>query len=294
VSRSNNPFVNQKGIVSLAVTSQTTLIQAVMGATSFLDVAVVVPIIRLKIDGIGWTQNANFRAPLGAGPNTPAMPDILTRAAGGGTSTGIGDVAVQGKVRFLKFGKKPAPDAPVEPDAGGLAIIETLRLPTGSTENLRGLGVTRLLNSLVFSAGKGKFKPHANVGYELWDKGIDVVSDFEPLVTARHAFQYGVGFEVAAAPKLTLLLDMTGRQINGGGKIKFKTVENPSPVQAPDVSSRTFPVAVGEGFLRQSIVPGVKWNLLGKFLLSLNGIVTLRDNGLYDKFTPVIGLDWSF
>jgi len=53
-------------------------------------------------------------------------------------------------------------------------------------------------------------------------------------------------------------------------------------------------VAVGEGYLKQTIVPGLKWNLMGKFLLSLNGIVTLRDNGLYDKFTPVVGLDWSF
>jgi hypothetical protein len=294
VSRSNSPFVNQKGIVSLAITSQTTLIQAVMGATNFLDVAVVVPIVRLKIQGIGWTQNANFRVPPGSGPNTPATPDILTRAAGGGISTGIGDVAVQGKVRLLKFGKKPAPDAPVQPDPGGLAIVETIRLPTGSTENLRGLGVTRALSTLVFSAGKGKFKPHASVGYEFWDKGIDVVSDFEPTVTAKNAFEFGVGFELAAAPKLTLLLEMSSRQVNGGGKIGFRTVQNPSPVQAPDVSARTFPVALGEGFLKQSIIPGLKWNLMGKFLLSLNGIVTIRDNGLYDKFTPVIGLDWSF
>ena len=60
------------------------------------------------------------------------------------------------------------------------------------------------------------------------------------------------------------------------------------------MSLRTFPVALPEGLLKQSIVPGLKWNLKGKFLLSLNGIVNIRDNGLYDKFTPVIGLDWSF
>jgi hypothetical protein len=35
-------------------------------------------------------------------------------------------------------------------------------------------------------------------------------------------------------------------------------------------------------------------NLKGNLLLSLNALVALQDNGLHDRFTPVIGLDWTF
>jgi hypothetical protein len=32
----------------------------------------------------------------------------------------------------------------------------------------------------------------------------------------------------------------------------------------------------------------------GTFLLSLNALVPIMDNSLHDKFTPVVGLDWTF
>jgi hypothetical protein len=41
-------------------------------------------------------------------------------------------------------------------------------------------------------------------------------------------------------------------------------------------------------------VPGLKWNMKGTFLLSLNALVPIMDNSLHDKFTPVVGLDWTF
>ena len=41
---------------------------------------------------------------------------------------------------------------------------------------------------------------------------------------------------------------------------------------------------------RLLIVPILK----GSFVLSLNALATLRDNGLHDKFIPVVGLDWTF
>jgi hypothetical protein len=216
---------------------------------------------------------------------------VLVRALGSGTSTGLGDVAMLGKYRLLRFGGEPPPDAPVEPDPGGLALLGTVRIPTGSVENLRGLGIYRALGSLVFSAGKGKIRPHAQVGYEWWSDGLDVESDFDPTVTARHSFQFAAGVELEAAPNLTILTDFLSRQINGGGKVGYRTVTD---IPVPGITSFTYALGLPEGTLEQSLVPGLKWNLKGKFLLSLNAIIALRDNGLYDKFTPVVGLDWTF
>ena len=276
---SPTPELRQEGIMSLVLASETTVIQGVMGATDNLDIGVAVPIVRIRLNALSWVEDANG--------------SVLVRGAGAGTSTGLGDIALMAKYRLLRFGGAPPPDAPVEPDPGGLAILVTSRIPTGSSENLRGLGIHRTLGSLVFSSGKGRFRPHAQIGYEWWSKGIDVVSDFDPTVTARHSFQWAAGIEVEAAPKLTLMVDFLSRQINGGGKVGTKTA-TAEQIGIPGITSFTYAVGLPEGVLKQSIVPGLKWNLKGKFLLSLNAIIPIRDNGLYDKFTPVVGLDWTF
>jgi hypothetical protein len=43
-----------------------------------------------------------------------------------------------------------------------------------------------------------------------------------------------------------------------------------------------------------SIVPGLKWNVKPKLLVSVSGIAMLHDDGLHDRFTPVVGLDFTF
>ena len=102
--------------------------------------------------------------------------------------------------------------------------MATLRFPTGSTESLRGLGVTRTMLSFIASGGQGRFRPHANAGYEYWSNGVSVASDAVAgtNVTARNQVQYAAGFEFEAAPKATLLLDVVGGQVFGGGKLAFQ------------------------------------------------------------------------
>jgi hypothetical protein len=272
-----NPFFQRVGKLSLVLNSETTVIQTVMGATDNLDIGVSIPMVRVRLDGVSWVQDGNGT--------------ILVRGAAKGVSSGLGDVGLMAKYRFFRIGGTPAPDAPVEPDPGGLALLATVRVPTGSRENLRGLGITRALGGLIFSFGRGRLRPHANVGYEWWSKGIDVKADFNPLVTARHHFQYSAGIELEAAPRLTVIVDYLGRRINGAGKLGFAT----SPItNIPTVTSITYPVTLDTGTLEQSLIPGVKWNLRGKILLAVSGIIALKDSGLYDRFTPVVGLDITF
>jgi hypothetical protein len=276
-----NPAEDQKGFMSLVLSSETTVIQGVMGATDNLDIGVAVPIVRIRLEAISWVEDATGR--------------VLLRGTGIGTSTGLGDIAIIGKFRLLKFGGAPPPDAPVEPDPGGLAIQVVSRLPTGSRDQMRGLGIYRTLGSLIFSAGKGKVRPHAQIGYEWWSKGVDVISDFDPTVTARHSFQWAAGAEIEAAPKLTLMVDFLSRQINGGGKVEKNFLPASALINpGATVTGLDYALAIDEGILKQSLIPGLKWNLMGKFLLSLNGIIALKDSGLHDKFTPVVGLDFTF
>lgn len=270
---STSSDVDRQGLASLVLSSQTLVMYAALGATERLDLSVAVPMVKVTIDGLSWVQNKNG--------------NVLLRAVASGVSSGLGDVAVLAKYRLLRFGQG-------EPDPGGVALLGTVRLPTGDRENLRGLGVSRTLGSVVVSSGRGRFRPHANVGYEIWSKGVTVVADprSRRTVTAKNQVQYAAGLELEAAPKLTLNIDVLGRHILGGGRIAaelFAPASNES-----GATSFSVVTAQSEGIRKLTLAPGFKWNLKGNMLLSLNALIPLRDNGLSDRFTPVIGLDWTF
>lgn len=256
-----SPADARVGTVNLALTSNTVVIAGRMGVTDKLDVGVAVPVVTVKVRGTSTLQN-------GSG-------EILKFASGSGVTSGLGDVAGLAKYRFFSFGGG-------QPDPGGLAVMATMRLPTGQRENLRGLGVTRTLVSLIASGGRGRIRPHANVGFEWWSKGVGVASDqvAGATVTARHQVQYAAGMEFEAAPKVTLLVDLLGGEILGGGTIGFN-------------SSQTA-VTLPDGIRRVTLTPGLKMNLKGKLVLSVNALVALLDDGLHARVTPVAGIDLTF
>ena len=202
-----------------------------------------------------------------------------------GIGSGLGDVAVSAKYRFLKFGEG-------QPDPGGLAFLLTSRLPTGSRENFRGLGITRVLGSVLVSSGTGRLRPHANAGFEWWEKGLGVPSFPQGSAEARHQIQYAAGIEFEAGPKLTLLVDFLGRHILNGGRIEERTFDvPPNPFNVTTLETL---VATSQDIQKLTLAPGMKWNLKGSFVASLNALIPIRDNGLHDRFTPVVGLDWTF
>ena len=42
------------------------------------------------------------------------------------------------------------------------------------------------------------------------------------------------------------------------------------------------------------LAPGAKWNFFRSALLTVNVLVSLNDNGLRTRLTPVVGIDWGF
>jgi hypothetical protein len=254
------------------MSSKTVVISARMGITDNLDVGTYVPFVSLKFNGTSQLKD---------GSGNP----ILT-GQGSDLAKGIGDVAALVKYRFYSFAGGGLPDP------GGLALLVTMRLPTGDTDNLRGLGNTRTMATLIASAGRGKFRPHANGGFEYWSKGVSVTSDNPPnsTVTARHEVQYAAGFELEAAPKLTVLLDFLGAHTLGGGRLGFE----PDASLASGATSSSSLVALSEGIQKLSLAPGLKANIKGKLLLSVNALVALHDTGLHARVTPTAGLELTF
>ncbi len=254
---------------NLALTARTVALSSTIGVTDNFDVAVVVPLISVHLEGSASMVN-------GSG--------VVTRLAETDTVfSGLGDVSALAKYRFVKFGGAPIPDP------GGIALVVDVRLPTGSRENLRGLGVTRTLVSGVVSGGRGRLRPNATAGYEFWSKGVEVAGGPGENVKIRHQFKYTGGIEIEAAPKLTLLVDFVGQKIFGGGEIGVA----PDSVIAsqPGITSATSMVALAQGINKALLIPGLKANLKGKLLLTLSAIITLQNNGLHSKVTPVAGIN---
>jgi len=273
------PFVPRpvSSFTSLVLSSETLALSGTIGATDSLDVAVAVPFVKVKVNGTSWVQNEQgevFNATFVSARNE---------------SSGLGDLAVGMKYRLIRFGKD-------QPDPGGVAVLVTARLPTGSRENLRGLGITRVLGSAVVSSGRGKLRPHGNFGFEWWEKSLSVPVDFTGVnfVTARHMMQYAAGLEFQAGPKITLLTDVLGRHILGAGQVAFASLPIPNDPRFAGISLLEQTVATEKPIEKISLVPGVKWNLKGTFVFSFNGLISVADTGLHDLFTPVVGLDWTF
>ena len=87
------------------------------------------------------------------------------------------------------------------------------------------------------------------------------------------------------------MVDLLGRTMRGAGRVDYRTATLPSypDVEGPVIIN--FPIASADGVRKLTLVPGLKLNLKGNLLLSMNVLVALADNGLHARFTPVVGLD---
>ena len=262
--RSGNSAVASSETANFNLTSKVLVMSGGVGVTENLDIGVAVPLVSIKMDGTTTTTLGN---------------NVVARSAKGtGVFTGVGDIAAVAKYRFMKFGDEL-------PDPGGIAALVTMHLPTGDKENLRGLGVNRTGVTIVGSGRMGRLQPHANFGYEWWSDGVDVPNASGGFVTVRDQMKYAAGVEIEAAPKLTVLLDLIGRQVRGGGKLEYVT----RPGSGAVTSTESLVIS-SDGISKLTFVPGLKVNLKAKMLLSLNALIALKDNGLHARITPVAGI----
>jgi hypothetical protein len=266
---SSNSLLSRTATANLGLTARTVAISTTVGVTDNVDIGVVVPLVSVKIDGSSSLFN-------GSGVDTRLAQTTSI-------FSGLGDLSAMAKYRFVKFNK-----AQQMPDAGGIALLVNMRLPTGSRDNLRGLGVTRTLIGGVYSSGTSIIRPHAGAGFEFWSKSLDVAGNNGQTVSIRNQFQYNGGIEIEAAPKVTLIVDVIGQQIFGGGQIGQIT---DTPPNGLGITSSQSLVALPDGISKLLLVPGMKINVKGKMLLSLSALVTMKNNGLHATVTPVAGIN---
>jgi len=86
-----------------------------------------------------------------------------------------------------------------------------------------------------------------------------------------------------------VLADVLGQNIMGGGPVVLGTL---TPVTGiPGISASQSLALQEDGITKLFFVPGLKVNLKAKMVLSLNALVTLKNNGLHSKVVPVAGIN---
>ena len=75
---------------------------------------------------------------------------------------------------------------------------------------------------------------------------------------------------------------------SGAGPLEVAAVTPIAGIGATSAQSLIF----ADGSLDKiTFIPGMKVNLIGKMVLSLNALVTMKNNGLHSKITPVAGIN---
>jgi hypothetical protein len=136
-----------------------------------------------------------------------------------------------------------------------LGVLFATSLPTGDSDDLFGVGSVRFDPRLLVSTANERIALHVNGGYHAdVDEGD------------RDRFDYSAGGEVRLTGWMSLLVDHVAR-IGLRGTPKQRKFE---------------------------IVPGIKVNPVGDFVLGFNTIVPLNREGLTTDFTPNALVEGSF
>jgi hypothetical protein len=132
--------------------------------------------------------------------------------------------------------------------------------------------------------------PHVNLGYK-WNGSSVLAGNPATGESADFPDQagYAVGADVAVVPRVTLAFDLAGVFIFNAERLKSETFH------ALDGRS-TFP---NIAFTRESLhglsgSTGLKVSPIDRLLVDVNVLFKLDDNGLRDKVTPLVGVEYSF
>lgn len=157
----------------------------------------------------------------------------------------------------------------------GVAAAVDVRLPTGRQQDLLGEGSTAVKFSGIGSLERGRLSTHVNAGASVGGLAREI--------------SYGGAVGVAATSRVTLTGELLGRWIDGLGDILSVSAPHPT-LQGVETIRLTSDASAVQMI---SVVPGVKWNVSGTWVLAANIAVPLTTAGLTTRLTPFVGLDYA-
>lgn len=265
-------FLEERATFKATVSTYT--MTATYGVGRFFDLGIAVPVVSLDVTG-GRVQNwdltrsfatepetrAEFRTPTGSRPGAIGPTNV--------TATGIGDIAIRGKLAFGSERTQP------------VALVADLRLPTGDEENLLGTGKMGAKFSLVAGKQFGDVSLYSNTGIATGG-----------LVTA---VDYAGAVDVAVGPRkqLTLALALYGQTTSEGAELNvLRTFDRVGTTGIRTTFDRN--LVTDARLTTVTLAPSARLQLTQSLLLSAAVIVPVGDSGFQSGVSPTIGLDYTF
>lgn len=256
------------------------------GLTDRVDVAIAVPIVRTQLTvisaatiqrlGTGESREVHFFRD----PDAPGGIGSNRTFEAGGSASGLGDLIVRVKGSVLREGHR------------ALAAGLDARLPTGDERNLLGSGALGIRPFVAYSASYRRISPHVNLAYE-WNGDSILAGD--PATGAKDdvpdQLHVAVGADVGVNERFSMTADFLGRRVIDSPRVllESRTIVGP-------IGTGTFDdIVFGRGsFWATAVAVGFKANPVGRLLVDFNLRFTTQANGLTDRVTPLVGIEYGF
>lgn len=232
----------------LRLTSQALTTSIMYGLSDAIDIGLLLPYIRNDLSVFTRGEIVLGPQSIPPGPHEFDLPVETPDQMGAAHAIGVGDIVLRGKMRLTRL-------------AGfDTAVLADVSLPTGDKENFLGTGEVRLKSTFIASHSGPRFTPHLNVGYELNAGDTDL-----------NLFDYRLGTEIGASPRVTLAVELLGIVRPAAGDL-FRT----RALEGQELVGRS---EMDGGF-------GAKWEVGQGQVMMMNILVPLNDTGL--RSHPVI------
>jgi hypothetical protein len=262
------------GRCEMNIDTRTVSVAANYGVTDRLDLAVAVPFVRTTVEGsnefLDFARFPSGRYSIDSA-DTGFAPQgrFFVR----GSSTGIGDVAVQATLALLKRA------------SAAVAVQGRVDIGTGDLQKMTGTGETHGGGGVIASYESGRVSPHASVHYFA---GNTVLFD---------ELRYTAGLDFnAVRDRLTLSGEVVGRQLYDVEGFEQGTVRGTvvSPRTGDSFEIKDF-VATRDNFNLFFVTAGGKLRMAGQLLGSVYVLIPFGDNGLQaQKPTLNFGVNYAF
>ena len=269
----------------MKITTDVTAFVLTYGLTDEIDFGLAVPIA--KVNMLAKSTATIQRLATGLcclGTHQFVGGGTTSTISSSGEASGLGDILARAKFRILRG------------SMGSLGILADVRMPTGDELDLLGAGVTQVRGAVLGSLHFNPVSLHFNGGYT-W------ASENNGVKTVPDQINYNFGVDVALHPRFTLVGEFIGQDLLNTEAVVVEnhTYEASQASATPPTTftpvSAVFPRLVVNPVSNQnrmSASVGVRINPVGNLLVTLNGLIPLNNNGLQDKFTPLVAIDYSF
>lgn len=255
------------------------------GVNDRLDISIAVPIVHTTLTVVSAAQIERLGtvSPTIHFFRDPDAPDGIGRNrtfVAGGSASGLGDMVLRAKAAVLRQGPR------------GLALGLDARVPTGDERNLLGSGAPGLKPFAALSGAFGRVSPHVNVAYQ-WNGSSVLAGDVDSGEKADlpDQFLYAFGADVGVSERFSMTVDWLGRRSMASPRVRLRDFDAVGPNRRAVFDDIEI---FRESFWASSAAVGFKANVSGSLLIDVNLRFTVGTNGLTDRVTPLVGIEYSF